>query len=83
MDQSFLYPINGKTRRSVDISGIWDFKIDTENKGRTEGWQDGLEETRFMAVPSSYNDVLHGREDGQVEHVSAVAERESDRSSES
>ena len=24
---------------------------------------------------SSYNDVLHGREDGQVEHLSKVAER--------
>ena len=51
----------------------------------------GLDQYRISAVTgysrpearnhrggSSYNDVLHGREDGQVEHLATVAERESE-----
>ena len=34
-------------------------------------------EARNHRGTSSYNDVLHGREDGQVEHLSKIAERES------
>ena len=51
----------------------------------------GLDQYRISAVTgysrpearnhrggSSYNDVLHGREDGQIEHLSKVAERQSE-----
>ena len=54
---AFLYPYETKTRRIVDISGIWKFRVDTKTEGRTSGWKDGLTDTTLMAVPSSYNDI--------------------------
>ncbi|MFW5873647.1 MAG: beta-glucuronidase [Bacillota bacterium] len=58
MTNSFLYPIETKTRRVVDISGIWNFKIDRNNEGRDNGWKNGLKDSTLMAVPSSYNDIF-------------------------
>ena len=58
MKQCSLYPLNTPTRRVVDLSGIWRFRIDTEGKGRESGWPSGLSNTVPMAVPSSYNDVF-------------------------
>jgi hypothetical protein len=40
-------------------------------------------EARNHRGGSSYNDVLHGREDGQVEHLATVANRSSDEAAES
>ncbi|MDE1339963.1 beta-glucuronidase [Vibrio aestuarianus] len=53
-----LYPQTSETRSVVDISGIWQFKIDTHNEGRSQGWANGLTDTIEMAVPSSYNDIF-------------------------
>ncbi|WP_105615683.1 beta-glucuronidase [Vallitalea okinawensis] len=58
MENSFLYPVNSSTRRVIDISGIWKFKIDANNEGRDHGWKDGLCDNTLMAVPSSYNDIF-------------------------
>lgn len=55
---AFLYPQDTACRRVVDISGIWRFKIDKNNEGRTANWKDGLTDTIDMAVPSSYNDIF-------------------------
>lgn len=54
----FLYPQDTSTRRVTDISGIWKFKVDSKNEGRTSHWKDGLTDTIEMAVPSSYNDIF-------------------------
>ncbi len=54
---AFLYPHETRTRRIVDISGIWKFRLDNNNEGRANGWKDGLADTTLMAVPSSYNDI--------------------------
>ncbi|GAM74546.1 beta-glucuronidase [Vibrio ishigakensis] len=53
-----LYPQTNETRSVVDLSGIWEFKIDTNNEGRKQGWSNGLTDTIDMAVPSSYNDIF-------------------------
>ena len=54
----FLYPQDTSTRRITDISGIWKFKVDSKNEGRTSNWKDGLTDTIEMAVPPSYNDIF-------------------------
>ena len=38
MINSMLYPREIRTRRVVDISGMWEFKIDSNNEGRKNGY---------------------------------------------
>lgn len=53
-----LYPIENGLREIKDISGIWSFKADTEDKGFSEEWyKHNIRDTIQMPVPSSYNDV--------------------------
>ncbi len=51
-----LYPIQNGVRNKLDISGIWDFRIDPDHIGEAEGWANGLDEARPMAVPGSWNE---------------------------
>jgi beta-glucuronidase len=51
-----LYPIQNEIRNKLDISGIWDFKIDPEEVGEQNGWYNGLEDARPIAVPGSWNE---------------------------
>ena len=51
-----LYPIQNNVRNKLDISGIWDFKTDPDGVGETNGWFDGLTDSRPMAVPGSWNE---------------------------
>ena len=52
-----LYPINTDTRATIDLNGIWNFKLDKGNGFEDKWYQEKLSETMSMAVPSSYNDV--------------------------
>ncbi|MGI5966071.1 MULTISPECIES: beta-glucuronidase [Anaerotruncus] len=70
MTNSFLYPIESKTRQVKDLCGLWKFKLDKHNEGRAAGWKDGLAGTIPMAVPSSYNDIFTQKE--LREHVGDV-----------
>ncbi|NJM40014.1 MAG: beta-glucuronidase [Anaerolineae bacterium] len=51
-----LYPVQNDIRNTFDLSGIWDFRIDPDEVGEREGWQNGLTQTRPMAVPGSWNE---------------------------
>ncbi|MCU0486315.1 MAG: hypothetical protein MUC85_09440 [Anaerolineales bacterium] len=51
-----LYPIQNDIRNKLDISGIWDFKIDPDGVGEASGWANGLTGSRPMAVPGSWNE---------------------------
>lgn len=51
-----LYPIQNHFRNKLDISGIWDFRIDPDGVGEKNGWAMGLENSRPMAVPGSWNE---------------------------
>ncbi len=51
-----LYPIQNGVRNKLDLSGIWDFKADPDWVGEAEGWANGLEGARPMAVPGSWNE---------------------------
>lgn len=58
MNNSMLYPVESRTRRVVDLSGIWDFKVDVNNEGISKEYYKGLKESDFIPVPSSYNDLF-------------------------
>jgi beta-galactosidase/beta-glucuronidase len=46
-----------RERKSLD--GLWRFRIDSDGRGRHEGWQRGpLVDARDMPVPASHKDVL-------------------------
>ena len=55
-EQEMLYPIQNTIRNKLDLSGIWDFKIDPEGHGVQEGWFNGLSDSRPIAVPGSWNE---------------------------
>ena len=66
-----LYPIENKVREVKNLSGIWNFKIDTDNVGIEEKWYEKpLTDTVPMAVPASYNDLFTDQE--SKEHVGNV-----------
>jgi beta-glucuronidase len=53
-----LYPRESEKREVKDLSGIWKFKVDKENKGLEEKWyKNSLNDYILMPVPSSYNDI--------------------------
>jgi beta-glucuronidase len=51
-----LYPQQNLLRNKLDLSGIWDFQTDPDQTGENKGWHHGLEETRPIAVPGSWNE---------------------------
>lgn len=54
-----LRPQDGPTRELVNLDGLYAFKVDAENTGLSEGWQNGPLGTGLeMGVPASYNDVF-------------------------
>lgn len=55
-----LYPKINDARTVMDLSGIWDFKLD-DGKGFEEKWMERpLEAPERIAVPASYNDQVEG-----------------------
>jgi beta-glucuronidase len=52
-----LFPINTATRSVMDVSGIWNFKLDKGTGLQEEWFRSKLTETIPMAVPASYNDI--------------------------
>lgn len=52
-----LYPVMTASRSLLDLSGVWDFKLDN-GKGFEEEWfRRPLQEPLHMPVPASYNDL--------------------------
>lgn len=70
MSKQFLYPAESQTRQIVDLSGIWEFRVDYENEGREKGWQNGFEAEAEVPVPSSFNDLFTDKD--IREHVGNV-----------
>ena len=55
-----LYPVMTDSRMLMDLSGIWDFKLDN-GKGFEEKWYAApLADAISMPVPASYNDLKEG-----------------------
>ncbi|OGO71963.1 MAG: hypothetical protein A2Z49_11530, partial [Chloroflexi bacterium RBG_19FT_COMBO_56_12] len=51
-----LYPIQNDKRNKLDLSGVWDFQTDPGGTGEQNGWFNGLQKPRPMAVPGSWNE---------------------------
>jgi beta-glucuronidase len=51
-----LMPQQNDCRNVLDLSGIWKFKVDSADIGEKSKWYDGLNGTRQIAVPGSWND---------------------------
>jgi beta-glucuronidase len=58
-----LYPQQNDKRNVLDLSGFWDFKLDPEGIGEDEGWFNGLEAPRTVAVPASWNELYQDTRD--------------------
>lgn len=55
-----LYPQLNESRSRIDLSGVWNFKLDNGN-GFSENWQSSpLAHAASIAVPASYNDQKVG-----------------------
>jgi beta-glucuronidase len=53
-----LLPQANEFREALDLSGLWDFKLDPKDEGEGAGWFRGLEGARSIAVPGSWNEQL-------------------------
>lgn len=62
--QSMLYPKTSRTRRIVDMNGLWKFCFDPQSEGLKHNWQNGLDPRRIieMPVPASFNDFFTDKE---------------------
>lgn len=58
MNNSPLYPVDSKTRRITNMSGMWKFKVDYKNKGIGKGYATCINSIEEIPVPSSYNDLF-------------------------
>ena len=47
-----------KIRKTVDLNGNWQFKIDPDNVGEKESWWTGLNDSETVIVPSCWNNEL-------------------------
>ena len=51
-----LFPQQNEFRNKESLSGIWKFQKDSLEVGEVQNWQNGLPNTRSIAVPGSWND---------------------------
>ena len=54
-----LRPQSNKYRETVNLDGIWDFKVDFNDEGLNKNWWKSKLDTKLdIAVPASYNDLF-------------------------
>ena len=54
-----LRPQTNQYRESVNLDGIWDFKVDFQDEGISKSWWKQKLDTKLdVAVPASYNDLF-------------------------
>ncbi len=58
-----LYPQSNSYRQVYDLSGIWEIRFDPQDSGLQEGWQNGFDNGRPVAVPASWNDQFEEERD--------------------
>jgi beta-glucuronidase len=51
-----LFPQQNDRRNKLDLSGIWDFRVDPDHVGEHSEWFNGLADARPIAVPGSWNE---------------------------
>ena len=65
-----LFPVQNKFRNLIDLSGLWQFKVDLANIGETKRWFEEFESESDIAVPGSWNEQLE--EAGLLHYVGLV-----------
>ena len=55
---AMLYPRSTQTRQKVSLDGMWKFRFDPENKGKTNRWYEGISSNELMPVPASFQDFF-------------------------
>ncbi len=58
-----LFPQSNAFRRTIDISGFWDFRFDPDDNGERAGWGSGFTGGRPIAVPASWDDQFEDQRD--------------------
>jgi beta-glucuronidase len=58
-----LRPQANAFRTVLDLSGLWEFRLDPGDEGRAAGWAEGIPGSRPIAVPGSWNEQLPGARD--------------------
>ncbi|MBC8403552.1 MAG: beta galactosidase jelly roll domain-containing protein, partial [Candidatus Marinimicrobia bacterium] len=53
-----LYPVSNEHRTAIDLSGIWELKIDRDDIGIKENYPNGFTADHFIGVPGSWNEQL-------------------------
>jgi len=53
---SSLFPEQNSYRSLLNLSGVWEFKVDSNHVGENENWYLGLNQSKPIAVPASWND---------------------------
>ena len=51
-----LHPQQNQVRQALDLSGLWQFQLDPEDAGASNGWPEQLPAPRTIAVPASWNE---------------------------
>ncbi|MEE8180024.1 MAG: beta-glucuronidase [bacterium] len=51
-----LYPEMNGFREVIGLSGFFDFKLDPDNVGEEKNWQKGVESSRSIGIPGSWNE---------------------------
>jgi beta-glucuronidase len=58
-----LFPQQNEFRNTLNLSGVWKFKLDSLGIGEKQGWFNGLKDYRSIAVPGSWNDQFDDTHD--------------------
>jgi len=58
-----LFPQQNEFRNTLNLSGIWKFKLDSLGIGEKKSWFNGLKNNRSIAVPGSWNDQFDDTHD--------------------
>lgn len=62
-ERGLLYPQRNQTRDVLDTSGLWQFQLDPDEIGQSQGWFNTLPDPRPIAVPCSWNDLYNDARD--------------------
>jgi beta-glucuronidase len=58
-----LLPQRTPTRDVLELAGLWDFQLDPDGVGESQGWTQALPSPRLIAVPGSWNDQFDDTRD--------------------
>jgi beta-glucuronidase len=58
-----LAPQQNATRNLLDLAGLWDFQLDPDGRGESQGWATRLPKPVLIGVPGSWNEQFQDTRD--------------------